>query len=756
MDADHSSGFSGHPEDHGAGPASNVNILNGAVEGLVVQAGSIGTVNHHARPASASAQPLRRIFGTMPPRAGAFQARQAAVELSGATIDGGTTVLTGVGSRVVSGLGGVGKTQLAADHARTLWSRDQLDVLMWVGATSRDAILSAFGRAATAIDGIHAQDAEQAANRWLEWLAATTKRWLVVLDDLQDPADIRGLWPPHTVTGAVVVTTRRRDAALCSDGRRVVEVGLFTKSESRAFLSQRLIARPAQIAGAADLAEELGHLPLALAQAAAYIADRPTLTCASYMARWLDRRRTLPQVLPETGGLPDEHRATVATTWSLSVDLADDLHPAGLARPVLELISLLDANGIPEAVLTAATTLAHLSTRVGRSVDTEAATDALSCLHRLSLATHDPGTPHRAVRVHALVQRAIREALPAAAHAVVAQAAADGLLESWPKNHRDTELASVLRSNTDALRANADTSLWAGHGHPVLFLAGDSLGQAGQVHSAAHYYRSLSAIAEQRLGADHPDTLGARRCQVRWHGKAGDPAGAAAECEEVLADHERVLGPDHPDTLLARRNLAKWKGQAGDPAAAAAALDLVVVDHIRVLGPDHPDTLGTRTLLAQWHGEAGNALGAALEFEQLLTDCARVLGTDHPHTVLAGLMLAMWRGEAGDVTFAVTALTQVSADCERVLGASHPYTLYARATLATWRGTMGDTVGAAEALQQVLADFERVSGADHPYTVVVRNNMTHWLTAAAAKADNTEPTPPLIRRPSQLLPQSSC
>jgi hypothetical protein len=67
-------------------------------------------------------------------------------------------------------------------------------------------------------------------------LAATTSRWLVVLDDLTDPTHLQGRWPPNTPTGQVLVTTRRRDAALSTHGT-VVAVGLFTDDEAHTYVA---------------------------------------------------------------------------------------------------------------------------------------------------------------------------------------------------------------------------------------------------------------------------------------------------------------------------------------------------------------------------------------------------------------------------------------------------------------------------------------------------------------------------------------
>lgn len=194
-----------------------------------------------------------------------------------------------------------------------------------------------------------------------------------------------------------MVTTRRLDGALTHNGRRLVPVGLFTPREAAACLSAALGAHRDEAAEHLHaLVEDLGFLPLALSQAAAYMADRG-LDCAAYRRRFTDRRRTLAEIFPEAGALPDDQRGTLATTWSLSIEPADQLAPVGLARPLLELAGMLDANGIPAAVLSSPPALAHLASRRARTapapaagdageaaVDPETAGDALHCLRRLN------------------------------------------------------------------------------------------------------------------------------------------------------------------------------------------------------------------------------------------------------------------------------------------------------------------------------------------------------------------------------------
>jgi hypothetical protein len=378
----------------------------------------------------------------------------------------------------------------------------------------------------------------------------------VVLDDVSDPADLDGRWPPASPTGRVLVTTRRQDAAV-TIGRHQIPVGVFTPGESLAYLTHAL--PPTESADQlAALAEDLGHLPLALSQAAAYLTDTAT-TAADYRQLLASRTIALGDAAPDA--LPDGQRLAVAATWSLSIEHADRLRPPGLARPLLQLAAFLDANGIPDTVLASLPARTYLSLHRTNSAltgsgdgtpDREEAGErdvavALSALRRLSLFQHTPATPHTAIRIHQLVQRAVRDTLTPSQHDQTARTCADALLAAWPDIDNDPVLAQALRANTIALTTSAEDALFLPDTHEVLYRAGRSLGEAGQVTAARHYFHRLADAAAARLGPDHTGTLAARNHLARWRGKAGDAAGAATALVDLLPDKVRVLRDDRPD-----------------------------------------------------------------------------------------------------------------------------------------------------------------------------------------------------------------
>ncbi|MGP4029740.1 tetratricopeptide repeat protein [Actinomadura sp. 3N407] len=745
-------------------------------------AGDQITHHHHHYPlgeaaAPGAAQPAvdRVRVGVVPRLADCFQERAVAERVRAAAEDGGTVMLTQASAqattRVLAGMGGVGKTQLAAAYARHAWGQG-IDVLVWVEAADRDGVISAYADAALrlGLPSAGRKDPERSAREFLTWAETTTRRWLVVLDDVCSPGDMRGLWPTAVTTtgattttggssgessdgssggvsvagGQVVVTTRLRHAALAAIGRRVIEVGIFTEDEASCYLSAKLADRAADPVQTDALARELGYLPLALAQATAYMLNAD-LDCAAYR-RLLDTR-LLHRVLPDQQDLPDDHERIVATTWELSIDQADRAFPTGLARPVLFLASVLDPAGIPQSVLTSPPALKYLTSHLpaasqDRGVDAEAVDEALRVLHRNSLIDHNRTATYLEVRVHQLIQRATRESLIAQSDlgptlfTEVVHTAAEALLSVWPGIHQNfssQQFSTTLRANTVALHTSTGVVLWErnNQGHPVLFHAANSLGHAGQVAAAHIANAELLATAQRIFGPDHPDVLTARYNCATWQGEAGDMASAADELQQLLTDRQRVLGLDHPGTLDTKGNLAYCRGKAGDAAGAASLFEEILAYFIRRHGPDHPSTQNARHNFAHWRGEAGDAPGAATALEQLLADRLRVLGPDHPSTLNTRHNFAHWRGEAGDAPGAATALEQLLADQLRVLGPDHPSTLNTRHYFAHWRGEAGDAPGAATALEQLLADQLRVLGPDHPHTSSTHRNLAYWRGQAS-------------------------
>ncbi|ANZ38315.1 hypothetical protein BBK82_21845 [Lentzea guizhouensis] len=657
--------------------------MSGTVHVPVVQVGGDvhGGIHFHAAPEIS--WPVR--VGVVPREADCYQSRPADAALS-------------CGLTVLVGTGGVGKTQTAARHARGAGH----DVVVWVTATTTQTVLAGYAEAAARL--LLAEPGTgvtTAATRFLSWLQTAERTWLIVLDDVVDPAAMRGLWPSGS--GQTLVTTRRRDSSILRADANVVDVTIFSAEQSESYLAAKLAAHPRLHAGAATLAAAVHHLPLALAQAVAYLVDRG-LTCHQYVDRFQHQRLTA--LAPEPSGLPDDHRATVAVTWSLSIGLATSLAP--LAKPMLQLASLLDPHGVPTAVLTNETIL--------RGADGDDAADTVRCLHRLGLV--ELSTDGRMVTMHPLVQRVTREDMTAAELAGLAHPAAFALAALWETDPLDPALVPSLRANTSALMAAALHHLVGPGCHAVLFACGENLRRAGLLADARQHYEQVLRLAHPLLGGEHEEVLFIRISLANIRGDLGDIGGAVEEFSRLRDDCHRALGADHHLSLGARGNLANRQLEAGDVSGALAAFAELLADQTRLLGPYAEQTLTVRNNLAHARSAAGDTTGAIVELERLLDDLRRVYGPFHPTTLLSRANLASNRADAGDVAGAVVEFEGLAQEYERLLGTDHKDTLTARINLAAHRAKSGEFHRAITELEQLVHDCTNALGAGHPRTVL--------------------------------------
>ncbi|WP_239395559.1 tetratricopeptide repeat protein [Frankia sp. CiP3] len=715
----------------GAASANNGAIANSGVMGSV-------TVEHHYHPPQASAPTAWPVLVGRPPAlASAFQPREGLRDrISAERGRGADVILTQQngrserwGTRVLAGGGGVGKSQLAAWFARQAFEQG-IDLVVWVNATTVDQVITTYARAAArvAAPGADGTDPAADAQSLLEWLHTTGRSWLIVLDDVTDPATLADWWPPHQPAGWTLATTRLRDAALVSGGRRQVEVDVYTPDESIAYLTDRIgQAHCSHLLdeNASGLADAVGDLPLALSHAAAYMINQEE-TCTIYLARYSQAETRLADLMP-AGADPDGYGRAVAVTLLLALDAADTSDPVGLARPALVLAAMLDLAGHPDPLWATPAAVGYLGVHrtggIGQPVTADRARKAVRLLHRYGLLTHTPTDGARAVRIHALTARAARETLSDLT--TVSYAAADALLDLWPEaDHTAPDLTAVLHANTTILAATAGDLLWQPDRHPLLYQAGTSLLPAGQHTAAVTHWQHLTDQATRLLGEEHPNTLTARGNLAVAYDRAGRSAEAIGLHEQVVAGRERLLGGEASDTLAACGNLAVSYRLAGRTAESIILLERVATEFTRLVGVDHPRTLTTRGYLATSYRHAGRAIEAISIEEQVAAGWERLLGDEHPHTLTARAHLASSYGRSGRIVEAINIEERVLADRERLLGEEHPDTLIARGNLAASYGRAGRTREAIRLQERVAADSARLLGNQHPHTATARANLS--------------------------------
>jgi len=637
-----------------------------------------------------------------------------------------------------------GKTQLAAAFAESLWQSRQLDLLVWIPATSRAAVLSGYAAATAAATGREqAISCEAVAAQFVTWLGETSRPWLVVLDDLADPADLDGLWPAGA-SGRVLVTCA--DVGVVPSGMRILPVGPFNSREALSHLMGRLTSNPSQRLGAIDLVSAMGLEPAALTQASAVIASS-TMSCLHYRDYFVRRR----EQLTDPAGTPPP---AAAVTWTLSFERANQLSRDGLAQSLLALAVLLDGHGIPGTVLTAPAAVGYTAGADDARAAIESARAALAVLERVGLLTVALETVPPTIQMSPVLQSALCAAMPEGMLDQVVKLAADALLQSWPEPGLAGWPVSGLRSCTAALRQVAGERLWADGCHRVLIRAGDSLDEARLTGPAVDHWRDLVATGEQLLGAGHPHTMLAEQRLAEACLADDRPDDAVTVFQRLLDTQAVELGPEHHEVMATRLRLGHALVASGQLARAISVLEGVLYDCEQLHGPEHAETLGARDELAAAFLAAGSYPDAISLYRRTLADRERTQGSRHPETMTTRRGLADAYLASGQVKEAVSAYKRVVADRERALGPDHLDTTRARYALGAAYLRTGKTVPAERVYEQAWADFERLLGPRHPETLRSRAELALVYSRLGRYGDARALLRDTVGRLERMLPHN--
>jgi hypothetical protein len=590
--------------------------------------------------------PGRQTWGNVPTRNPAFQGREdqlAAVRE--ALLSGDRAVV-----QALHGMGGVGKTQLAIEYAHRFAA--DYDLVWWIAAEQPELVGAQFAAMAAALEWPPA-GALAELRQMIRSRLQGQSRWLLVFDNAENPRDVAG-WLPGG-GGHVLITSR---SPRWTEIAVPVEIDVLSRAESVKLLQQ--IIPFLDQGDAHSVADALGDLPLALAQAAEYMADT-----AMPAEEYLELLTAHAAEILDQGPLMTYPQSLTAVN-RVALDRLKDDDPA--AAEFALLCAFLAPEPIPVRWLAAADSAdtpgqqaadpfrwRPAVAQIRKTALTSVSQDALQ-MHRLTQAVlRGMTSPGEAAAIRS---RAV--ALLAACHPGTPQDA-----RNWPGWARMIPhvlaLDPVTTTSAD-LRNLACGAAWY-------------LGKRGDAQASHDLARRLYSHWRDRLGPDDHDTLRAAHNLAFALSMLGKDQEARDLDEDTLARYRRLLGEDHVNTLRSTIAFAARLGSVGDIQAARDLEEDVFGRCRRVLGEDHPLTLGAASNFAQSLRELGEPRAARDLEEDTLARRRRVLGEEHPDTLLSARSLAYILRQFGEHRAARDLEQETLARYRRVYGDDHPDTL---------------------------------------------------------------------------------
>jgi tetratricopeptide (TPR) repeat protein len=605
-------------------------------------------------PAAGQPERPRRIWGGVPARNPSFTGRGDLLRgIRDGLSDGGRVAV-----QALRGMGGVGKTQLAIEYAHR-YAADYT-LVWWLNAENATLLGEQFAVLASKLGCANPGDPVAVVRHAVLSDLHERDHWLLIFDNAETPEDIVP-WLP--AGGHVLITSR---ATGWDEIAVQVEIDVLARAESVAILHNRV--RTLTGADAAAVAAAVGDLPLAVAQAAGYLAETG-MPAIRYVALLKDRAAEL---LRE--GKPPTYRLSLAAVTELAYnrlrgqdEAAADLAAACafLAPEPIPTEWFLTATGLPAAL-------------AERFADPIAQSTLLATLTRSALIRLDP----EGMVMHRLTQAILRALLPADAAAAAQMTARSAVTAAGPG---DKDLPATWPAWSRLLPHLLALKPAESDSKSLCYLAADMawyLTRRGDFAAARDLSAPLYEQWQVRLGADHLNTLRAANALAEALRGLGRYAQARDVDDDSLARYRQVLGEDDPDTLASASNLTIDLYGLREFQAARELGEDVLARKRRVLGEDHPGTLISANNLAATLSGLGEFRAARELDEDTLTRRRRVLGEDHPDTLTSASNFAADLRDLGEFGAARELDEDTLTRRRRVLGAEHPATRRSEQNLA--------------------------------------------------------------------------
>ncbi|KAK5653385.1 hypothetical protein OQA88_8870 [Cercophora sp. LCS_1] len=646
---------------------------------------------------------------------------------------------------VLYGLGGIGKTQLAADFARR--HQAVFSSVFWLDGRSEDRLRQSLASCATRIP--EGQVSERSRNAVLHseedlkavvadvlgWLAQPDNSdWLLIFDNVDQDVnqgsetgayDVRRYLPGDH--GSVLITTRLSRLAQLGESTLLRGVD---EQLAKAIFQQWRGAEGAMDEAGIELLDLLGGLPLALAQAASYIRETG-LDTASYVRLYKQQWADLMGSGGESGSpLVDYEQGSVATTWTVSFKAvkAQNKNAANLLR----LWAFVDGRDLWYGLLQVAAEGGEqwpgwLCDVAGNEVRY---LDAVRLLLRYSMIESQESAQGSHM-MHPVVHRWAshiqdgaekREVLRLAVMVVGLSVPSSTSKEYWVVQRRllpHAERCSWWIAEIYKPRRSFDDT----RAIDAMHMLGNLYMNQGRLTEAESMYQRALEGFEKALGRDHTSTLDTVNNLGNLYMNQGRLTEAESMYQRALEGFEKALGRDHTSALGTVGNLGLLYVDQGRLTEAKSMYQRALEGFEKALGRDHTLTLDTVNNLGNLYQNQGRLTEAKSMYQRALEGYEKALGRDHTSTLDTVNNLGLLYADQGRLTEAKPMYQRALEGYEKALGRDHTSTLNIVNNLGNLCKNQGRLTEAESMYQRALEGFEKALGRDHTSTLITVNNL---------------------------------
>lgn len=622
---------------------------------------------------------------------------------------------------VLTGLGGTGKTQLAVNYAEQLHDADNLESIFWVDGSSLSQIASSceyLTQSVCSEEIAKPTKPEDVVKFFMKWLARQHERkWTLVLDNVEEE-NIFSMVAQHlrsgTGKGHRMLLTARNSRILGSSEGCSVKVGVFSQEDGLRLIGEYL-PKTRGNALAAKLVGNLGQHPLAIVQAASYMANTG-LSLEEYLELLDGRPSVKDQLLDQEF---EQHRGPVqlpnalTKTWAITFDQIQQGNPS--STDVMAFVATLYGEKCPKSLLG----------KYDPKIEVESALKVLQSFHLIE-------TSSESVSMHSLVRAATRVWLNLHGRAKSFQSRALQVMHevfpSRPSGKTRGDCQQLLPQAQAVLQYDFDTDEDQMLKVKLLYAtamyqmdSSDFTGAGASLKSAKHIASSLLPDLGLR------ESLSAQSGLTSVYLQQGLLNQAIATEKEVYRARKDAFGIQDPDTIASLVHCGHVTHALGEFKEARDMYKEALRIQDRIQHVDKEQVLTAQAGLAATMVSAGNFKEGSKLQETIVKDRKRNLPEHDPQTLAAMNNLAVTLGLLGEFDKSEKLHREVLDVRRDLMGPLHLTTLTSSINLAQVYRAEGRWIEAEKLDREVLGDMQRSLGREHTLTLAVMANLALTL-----------------------------